>query len=263
MTTQLQIRKENTSTFKQMLEKSIPQIQKAIPKHLTAERIARIAETAFKRDSKLADCSPISVISAIMVASQLGLEIGQLGQCYLIPYNSPDGPIATLIPGWQGMVDLVARRGQATVWTDVIRQGESWVHHRGSSPSIEVQGDVDSEAEMLYAYAVGRIKGSDWPIIERWSMERIAKHRDRYNKVGKRHYSYKGLNEWEMYARKVVLLQVLKYLPKSVEIITASELEYSAQQGTQNLDLKAVEDVYEGVFAVDEAKEPETGDTQE
>ena len=53
------------------------------------------------------------------------------------------------------------------------------------------------------------------PIIELWRVSKIEKHRDKYNKVGRKHYSFR---DWEMYARKVPLLQVLKYMPCSIEV---------------------------------------------
>ena len=59
-------------------------------------------------------------------------------------------------------------------------------------------------------------------------MERIWRHRDAHNEVGEKHYSYKNR---EMYARKVVLLQVLKYMPKSVEVANAIEVSHAAETG--------------------------------
>jgi hypothetical protein len=43
-----------------------------------------------------------------------------------------------------------------------------------------------------------------------------------------------------MYARKLPLLQVIKYLPKSVELATAATLDYSADAGTQALTIEGV-----------------------
>jgi recombination protein RecT len=95
---------------------------------------------------------------------------------------------------------------------------------------------------MTHAWAVGRVKGAEYPIIEVWTAEKIWKHRDKFNRVGKRHYSYAHK---EMYARKVVVLQVLKYLPKSPELATAINLENAAETGGQKLNLKdAVEGIY-------------------
>jgi len=81
--------------------------------------------------------------------------------------------------------------------------------------------------KMQFAYAIGKVHGSECPIIECWPDLRIRKHRDKYNKVGLKHYSF---SNWEMYARKVVLLQVIKYLPQSVELSNALEAEYNADK---------------------------------
>lgn len=59
-------------------------------------------------------------------------------------------------------------------------------------------------------------------------MARVIEHRNRYNKVGSRHYSYENM---EMYARKVVLLQVLKYMPSSIEVSNAITAADAAEMG--------------------------------
>jgi recombinational DNA repair protein RecT len=72
---------------------------------------------------------------------------------------------------------------------------------------------------------------------------KVRKHRDRYNKVGDKHYSYEN---WEMYGRKVVLLQVLKYMPCSPELVAAMALNDAAEIGAQKIDLKdAIEGSWE------------------
>jgi hypothetical protein len=49
-----------------------------------------------------------------------------------------------------------------------------------------------------------------------------------------------------MYARKVALLQVLKYVPRSVELATAFQLDATAEMGTQRFDIKDVPNIIEG-----------------
>jgi hypothetical protein len=56
----------------------------------------------------------------------------------------------------------------------------------------------------------------------------VRTHRDRYNKQGEQHYSYQ---HFELYGRKCVLLQVIKYLPKSAELQNVIDLEYAAESG--------------------------------
>lgn len=66
------------------------------------------------------------------------------------------------------------------------------------------------------------------PVIEVWRVSKIIKHRDKYNKVGKNHYSFR---DWEMYARKVPLLQVLKYMPASIELANAIAVSHASESG--------------------------------
>jgi recombination protein RecT len=230
-------RKEPTN-FPAMLKAFLPEIQRALPKHLTGERMARIALTAFRRTPKLAQCDPRSVFAAVIQAAQLGLEPDTMGRAYLIPY----GGECQFVPGWKGLVDLVNRSGQGTCWTGAVYEGDTFEYSLGDSPFIKHKpGDRDDT--LTHVYAVGRTKGAEWPIIEVWPIAKVWKHRDRYNKVGKRHYSFE--NE-EMYARKVALLQVVKYMPASAELVAAIALNDAAEVGNQGLTVK---DAIEGTWA--------------
>lgn len=231
---------KKVENFPAMLTAYKAEIARALPKHLDGDRMARIALTCFRQNPGLGKCDPKSVFAAVIMAAQLGLEPSIGGQAYLIPY----GGECQFVPGWQGLVDLVSRAGRASVWTGAVYEGDEFDYALGDSPFVHHKptGDED-ESKLTHVYAVGRIENAKWPVIEVWPIAKILRHRDRYNKVGKKHYSYKHL---EMYARKVALLQVLKYMPKSVELQTAIALEHAAEQGRQNLDTK---DVIEGTWA--------------
>lgn len=221
-------------TFPELLERMKPEIARALPKHLNPDRMARIAMTEFRKAPKLGECNLRTVFGAIITLAQLGLEPGVLGQAYLVPY----GKECQGIPGWQGLADLVSRAGRASVWTGAVFEGDHFKYAYGDRPFIEhipdeSREDAPGPDKLTHCYAVGRIKGADWPIIEVWSRAKVTKHRDRFNKVGARHYSFQ---HFEMYGRKVALLQVIKYMPKSVEMQTAVDLENAAQTG-QTIDL--------------------------
>jgi recombination protein RecT len=106
----------------------------------------------------------------------------------------------------------------------------------GDSPFVKhiPMGEDDPE-KITHVYAVGRVKGSEWPVIEVWPIAKVKKHRDRYNRQGNKHYSFR---EWEMYARKIPLLQVLKYLPSSPELEAAMVLANT--ENDQHLTLEGV-----------------------
>jgi recombination protein RecT len=195
----------------------------------------RVALTCFRQTPALNKCTPESIFAAVIQASQLGLEPGLQGRAYLIPY----GTECQFVPGWKGLVELVNRTGRASAWTGAVFTGDDFDYALGDSPYVKHRPGMEDEPDKLeYAYAIGRVKGAEWANIEVWTNAKITKHRDRYNKVGKRHYSY---TQWEMYARKVPLLQVLKYLPSSPELEIALTLNDHAEMGAaQGLTLEGV-----------------------
>jgi recombination protein RecT len=219
-------KKENpVASFSTFLDKFKPQMALALPKHLTADRMARLAVTAFSSTPKLQECDPKSIVAGIMTSATLGLEIGVDGQGFLVPY----GKTCQFVPGWKGLVDLVSRSGRATVWTGAVFQGDEFDYALGDAPYIRHRPGEENDPDLItHVYAVGRVNGSNYPVIEVWTVGKIAKHRDKYNKVGSRHYSFR---DWEMYARKIPLLQVLKYMPKSIELQNALAISNAADAG--------------------------------
>ncbi len=237
-------------TILERLELMKPQIALALPKHLTPERMIRIAITCLRTNPQLAECDTQSFLASVMLASQLGLEPGVLGQCFLIPYKTT----CTLVPGWLGILDLVSRAGKATAWTGAVYKGDEFDWSLGDRPYVRHKPSGD-ETELTHIYAIARTRGADWPIVEVWSVAKITKHRERFNRVGERHYSYK---HFEMYGRKVVLLQALKYVPRSIELATAFSLDASAEMGTQRLKIEDVPSIIEGTITPEAAKPEDT-----
>lgn len=218
--------KNPVTAFSGFLEKLKPQLALALPKHMSADRMARLALTAFSSSPQLRQCDPKSIAASLMTAGQLGLEPGVNGAGYLIPYKTT----CTFVPGWKGLVDLVARSGRGTVFTGVIYKDQEYTFRDGAKRDLIIHNetDLDDEADITHAYAIGWVQGATMPIIELWRVSKIKKHRDHYNKVGVKHYSFR---DWEMYARKVPLLQVLKYMPCSIEVANAVAVSHAAEGG--------------------------------
>lgn len=216
--------------FSAFLEKLKPQLAVALPRHMNADRMSRLALTAFSTNADLQLCTPQSIAGSIMTAAQLGLEPGINGQGYLIPYKGQ----CTFVPGWKGLVDLVARSGRATVWTGVVYPGDQFEYQLGDSPfcrHVPSPDVVEGEVLFEHAYAIGRVRDSSMAVIEVWSRAKVQKHLKQYNKVGGRHYALTNENNLEMYARKVALLQVLKYMPASIELANAIDITNAGESG--------------------------------
>lgn len=220
-------KKENPiAVFSSFMDKFKPQLALALPKHLTADRMARLALTAFSTSEKLQQCDPKSIAASIMLAGQLGLEVGVNGAGFLVPY----GKTCTFVPGWKGLVDLVARSGRGTVFTGVIFKDQEYTFLDGARRDLIIHNEteLDGPEDITHAYAIGWVKDASMPVIELWRVSKIEKHRNKYNKVGKAHYSY---TNWEAYSRKVPLLQVLKYMPCSIEVANAVAVSHAAESG--------------------------------
>jgi recombination protein RecT len=232
---------KSLSTF---LDKYKGQIANALPKHISPDRMVRLTMTAFSQNTALQKCDLHSIFGSVVVAAQLGLEIGVGGQGYLVPY----GGKAQFVPGWQGLVDLVSRAGRATVWTGAVYQGDEFDWALGDAPYVRHRPGAggDSWKDITHVYAVGRVNGSQFPVIEVWSMDKVVKHLNKFNKVGARHYALeKNGQNMEMYARKVVLLQVLKYMPKSIEVQRAVDVATAVDSGkpfTIDSDMVVIDD---------------------
>jgi recombination protein RecT len=198
--------------------------------------MVRIALTSFRRTPQLNHCDARTIFAAVLTAAQFGWEIGI--HAFLVPYkNTKSGTMeCQLVPGWQGLTDLASRSGRASVWTGAVYEGDKFDYALGDSPHVRHQPlAVEETADKLtHVYAVGRTTGAAWPVIEVWPVKKVKAHRDKYNKQGNKHYSFEHL---EMYGRKVALLQVLKYMPKSAELQTAIEIDHEAERGEkQNLN---------------------------
>lgn len=234
--------------FPAMLEAWKGQVAMALPIHMrkNIERYTRIALTAFRLNPKLAECDPRSVYAAVIQSAQLGLEIGLRGRGYLVPYKGE----AQFIPGWQGLVELVYRSGVAMVWTGAVYEGDVFDYQLGDAPFVRHKPKGEDDPSLLrFTYCCARVKGGEFPLVEVWPVAKIWRHRDRYNKVGNRHYSFE--NE-EMYARKVPLLQVVKYLPQSVELqraLTLDDLNELAQPQGLTIEGAAEQDTSAAVVA--------------
>ncbi len=215
------------AAFSGFLDKLKPQLALALPKHLNADRMARLALTAFSTTPELQKCSPTSIAASLMTAGQLGLEPGVNGQGYLIPYKGT----CTFVPGWKGLVDLVARAGRATVWTGVVFPGDEFDYQLGDAPFCKHRPGDAVGGEWTHVYAIGRVRDAQMPVIEVWTRAKVQKHLKAYNKVGERHYANASENNFEMYGRKIALLQVLKYVPQSIELANATRVADMADTG--------------------------------
>lgn len=223
--------------FSEFLHKQESKIASALPAHITSGRMVSATMAAFNASADLQKCATseagrISIIQSVMVAATVGLEPGVLGQAYLIPYKNKSGDfICTFVPGWKGIISVIGRSGKAMARANAVFQGDDFDWDVGTGMFIrhKPQAKDRNPAKITHVYAIGEVAGLADRVIEVWSIEQVREHLDRFNKVGDKHYA-KNPKNWEMYARKVPLLQVAKYLPQTVEITNVVAAAYTAER---------------------------------
>jgi len=201
------------NTIAAYLKKMGPEIEKALPKHMDADRLARIALTTIRTNPKLLECSIPSLMGSVMQAAQLGLEPGLIGHCYIIPY----GKEATFIIGYKGMIDLARRSGQIqNIYAHAVFENDEFDYELGLEPKLRHKPYmVGDRGEFVGAYAVAHFKDGGYQ-FEFMPKSEIEKRRQRSAAAKSSHSPWK--TDYEEMAKKTVIRHMWKYLPISVEI---------------------------------------------
>lgn len=250
-----------------LLETLGTEIKRALPAHMNPDRMARIALTCFRSNPTLAECEPLSVFAAILQASQLGLEPGLLGQCYLIPFNKKSGNAwvkeCQLIPGYQGLVDLARRSGRlVSLQAQIVHAKDVFECEWGLQPRLVHKPNYNGDrGEWTLVYAVAHLKDGGTH-VEVMNKQQVYAIRDRSQNV-QNAKKWNKTTPWdtdeEEMVRKTILRRISKYLPKSVELAAALALDDAASRSrSQELH---IDDVIEGTWAPVETGEQDDGAT--
>lgn len=249
--TQLVPVQQKIANVRTLLERSKPQIAMALPRHLTPDRMLRVAMTCVQRNPQLLDCTPTSLVGAIVQAAQLGLEPDGLGaRAYLIPRvnrRKQGHPLeANFQPGYQGLMDLARRSKEiAKFEAREVYEGDRFVYSYGLKPTlVHVPGGEVDEKKISHVYAIATlINGvSQFEVMTR---AQIDAHRERYSKDSRDESAWS--TAWAMMAKKTVIIRLCKYLPASVELQTAVALAEHDEAGIpQEIDAVVLPAAEEG-----------------
>jgi recombination protein RecT len=225
------------NSIRTLLERSKAQIAMALPKHLNADRIIRVAMTSIQRNPQLLECDPISLVAAIIQSSQLGLEPdGILGHAYLVPFRNTkkNRMEVQFIPGYKGLIDLARRSGQVNrISAHVVYDNEHFVMEYGTKEILEhkpLPPSTRGDRKGVYAVAVLN-DGS--PHFE-WLWNEEIEAVKRQSKAG--NFGPWKTHEDEM-IRKTAIRRLVKYLPLSVELAKAAAIDELVDAGVSTQEL--------------------------
>jgi len=221
---------ETALTVKALLEKNQDALARALPKHVSVERIMRVAIGAIAQTPALQECTPQSLFSAIVQSATLGLEpSGPLGEAYLVPfYNNKRGTREVqFIPGYRGLINLARRSGDVTLfYADVICENDKYKIRRGSDPVLEHEIELGDRGDPVAYYAVFKTKegDSDFEVMTPDEVDGIRR-RSKASDRGP------WKTDFEEMAKKTVIRRLAKRAPMSVELAKAVDADNRAAMG--------------------------------
>jgi len=212
------------------------EIARALPRHLNADRMARIVTTALRTTPKLGECTPASFAGCVMSLAQLGLEPNTpLQHAYLIPRENRKRGIVecTLIIGYQGMIELARRSGQIDdIYAEVVYPGDHFHWQRGTDPRVDhvpSLADDRTAGKLTHVYGVAFIRGAARPASEVLDRMQIEGRRARSQGAGSSYSPW--ATDYTAMARKSAVRALWKFLPKSAEMARLEAVESAMDDG--------------------------------
>lgn len=240
-------RQAGGSTVAKFFETNKPAMAAVLPKHMSPDRMLKVALHAVRAVPQLLDCTTESLFGAVIQCGQLGLEPNTvMGHAYLIPFKNrrQNRTDVQMIVGYRGLIDLARRSGQiVSIAAHVVHERDEFDFAYGLVERLIHRPAMGDRGEVIAFYAVAQLKdgGHAFEVMSRDEVDAIRDASQGYRSGSSpwhTHYSEMG--------RKTAVRRLAKYLPLSIEFATASTLDAQAETGSEQ-NLSAVLD---GDYAV-------------
>lgn len=207
--------------IKSSLERLQPSFQAVLPKHVTPDRMVRLALLAVNRQPALLECTPTSIAEAVMRVSVWGLEIGETA--HIVAYGNQ----ATAIADYKGLIEM-AIRAKAILKCDarIVREGDVFEVEYGLRERIFHKPDWRNQGAAIGVYAIATLPSG----LQKWelmSTEAIGKVRQRSRAKDKGPWA----TDFEEMAKKTVIKRLFKTIPKSAALAEAMRAEDDVERG--------------------------------
>lgn len=196
--------------------------------------------SAVNANESLKKCTPQSIFSAALLGESLKLSPSpQLGQYYLVPFNSKEGKIAQFQLGYKGYIQLAIRSGQYKKLNVLaIKEGEL-VCFNPLTEEIEVNliedEEVREETKTTGYYAMFEYTNGFRKAIY-WSRSKMEAHAKKYSKSYSQSSSVWQTN-FDAMAYKTMLRQLIsKWGIMSIDMVSALDADMAVinEDGTKN-----------------------------
>jgi len=219
--------------------------------NIPVAKFIQVVMTEIKKNDRLQQAfseNPASMFASILAGAEIGLMPSNQQEFFLIPRRI-DGKL-TVTPqiGYRGLVAIILRSGEVDhIDTYLVFEGENFKVTYGLKPNIEHEGnyEIPRNSETLrFVYAVATLKSGrqQFFVMSKGEIVKVQQL-SRYN--NELYFNdKKDPNFWM--ARKTVLIQLAKLLPKDYYGKQAVDLEQRIEGGAylsldENNQVKIVE----------------------
>lgn len=216
-------------SMRDLIEKQRPQMARALQgTGMNPDRLARIALTTCRQTPQLFSCTQESLLGALMLCAQLGLEPGgPLQQAYLIPRKNKGRLEVNFQVGYRGLIDLARRSGEIrSIEAREVCANDDFEYEYGLEEKLRHRPADGDRGQLVGAYCLARFRdGGHYFVFV--SDETIRnQHEARAQKGQNPERSPWATDRAAMY-RKTAVVVAAPYLPRSTMLATAI-----AQDGT-------------------------------
>ena len=229
---------QTSATIADIISRNEDKFLEVMPSAMTKERLLRVATNLVTKTPKLLECTPQSLLGAMMQSAMLGIELGDsLGLAYLIPYSTKRGVCeAQFQLGYRGLIELALRSPQVlairaqTVWT-----WDEYEYVEGTAPNARIvhirrpppgSGAIPSSEDCVAAYAVGTLVGNAETPVWLWRDEiELRRSSSRSGQDGPWFTHYGAM------ARKTAIRELSKFLPLTADVRDVVNREQMVEVG--------------------------------
>ena len=208
-----------TRTVYDLLGQQKTQIARALPKHMSAERFARIVLTECRRTPRLMGCTQESLLGAVMLSAQLGLEPGPLGHAYMVPFRNTKAGTTEVqfIIGYKGLIDLARRSGNIeSIVAREVCERDVFEFEYGLDERLVHRPALTDRGSPIAYYAVAKYRDGGHTMLV-MSLDDIAARRARSRAKD----SGPWVTDPDAMSKKTVIRAMASYLPLSIEAAQA------------------------------------------
>lgn len=206
----------------------LAEIQQVAGRAMSGEKLIKLFAMAASRQPKLMECTPLSMLSAMVQCAELRLTPGTMGSVHLIPYwNGRANKLEVqMIIGYRGLVELARRSGNIeSIQAEVVRQGDDFRWSYGLETEFKHTPKGDLKSPITHVWALAKFVGGGHHLIV-MRVEEVDAIRQRAKKD-----NGPWATDFPEMAKKTAIRRLCKYLPMTIEAAEAIEASDRAEFG--------------------------------